>query len=895
MTIKDFRAQLARTAVGPGASWQRADFHVHMPGSSDYEYKSGDAVERLGEALREGHYSFAVILKHQEFPSRLELEALQRHCPHTTLIPGAEINVIVDALFKKIGKDYFFHCIVAVDPDSTGDYGYVLRKAQEQFTYRPGEYPAGFRSSIVDVGRFFRESGALFIPAHLHQSKAPENSRSIDDLYDDDSFLSFVRDNAFDALEVRQKQTAAFFTGSETTPDGAAIPGIVCVASSDAHRHEHISDRNRSTWIRAETRSFTELTAALTFRHRVSLDPISTAHSRVVGMHVVGAFVPDVWVAFNEGFNALIGSKGSGKTALVECLRFVLATTVPPERQESVSKHVAHVLGSSGYVECLVEGSDGTQLLLTRRADSPDRITILDARGDVRTISVKEPVAFPISILGWHEIEAIADRPEARISLLDRIGDASAIRGDYEQIASHVARARDQLPLLQRLIRKLDASLRELWDLRRKRASLTRLEEGDLLSLQQEYEWYLSAEQKIESLKREAQARVERVPDAVKSQMLLGVAVPVASERREALASALANVEVALTANADAEDTATAGLSAALASVTAAATDAAATLAASFTTFRDDVYTPRVNALPVEDREVLTKQIQVLEDTKRLPRVEKECSDLLGEVKVSARLLEAASNAIIEIRNQVVQKREALVTALNLELPSVRLAFLRSANQSARTRFQKRYGAEESSLVGYVQSFGAHEPYENFRALFAKLEGISTEEDQWSVNGVLFDVKFVDLLDVMDEDDVEIRLDVGKGGLVPIQNLSAGQRCVAVFPLLLRNSRGPLVIDQPEDNLDNRYIADVIGPDLLARKQKQQFLVTSHNANLVVLTDSDLIVHVDSDGAQSSFPAAGFLSCATSAVRGAVLDVLDGGEVALAARQRKYGTGAGVT
>ena len=41
-------------------------------------------------------------------------------------------------------------------------------------------------------------------------------------------------------------------------------------------------------------------------------------------------------------------------------------------------------------------------------------------------------------------------------------------------------------------------------------------------------------------------------------------------------------------------------------------------------------------------------------------------------------------------------------------------------------------------------------------------------------------------------------------------------------------------------------------------------LVTSHNANLVVLTDADLIIHVDSDDAQSSFPTAGFLSCVTS-------------------------------
>jgi ABC-type Mn2+/Zn2+ transport system ATPase subunit len=144
--------------------------------------------------------------------------------------------------------------------------------------------------------------------------------------------------------------------------------------------------------------------------------------------------------------------------------------------------------------------------------------------------------------------------------------------------------------------------------------------------------------------------------------------------------------------------------------------------------------------------------------------------------------------------------------------------------------------------------------------------------------------------DVIDDDDLEISLAVGRAGFVPIQNLSGGQRSVAVFPLLLRNAKGPLVIDQPEDNLDNRYIADVISADLLRRKPTQRYLVTSHNANLVVLTDADLIMHIDADGTRASFPAAGFLACPTSKVRDAVLEVLDGGEEALAARERKYGT-----
>jgi ABC-type cobalamin/Fe3+-siderophores transport system ATPase subunit len=134
-------------------------------------------------------------------------------------------------------------------------------------------------------------------------------------------------------------------------------------------------------------------------------------------------------------------------------------------------------------------------------------------------------------------------------------------------------------------------------------------------------------------------------------------------------------------------------------------------------------------------------------------------------------------------------------------------------------------------------------------------------------------------------------MQVGQAGFVPIQNLSAGQRCTAVFPLLLRNTRGPLVIDQPEDNLDNRHIAEVIAPDLLNKKKDQQFIATSHNANLVVLTDSDLILHAESDGKSGELVQRGFFSCAGNPIKNSVIEVLDGGEQALLARQRKYGIG----
>jgi len=122
MRPSEFEQQLAKSQKTSGGTFLKADFHIHMPRSSDYEYKSADAVERLGEVLRENNYSFAIILTHGEMPNPDVLAELQKHCPKTKLIPGSEINVFVDALSKKVSKDYFFHCIVAVDPDQPADH-----------------------------------------------------------------------------------------------------------------------------------------------------------------------------------------------------------------------------------------------------------------------------------------------------------------------------------------------------------------------------------------------------------------------------------------------------------------------------------------------------------------------------------------------------------------------------------------------------------------------------------------------------------------------------------------------------------------------------------------------------------------------------------------------------
>ncbi len=86
----------------------------------------------------------------------------------------------------------------------------------------------------------------------------------------------------------------------------------------------------------------------------------------------------------------------------------------------------------------------------------------------------------------------------------------------------------------------------------------------------------------------------------------------------------------------------------------------------------------------------------------------------------------------------------------------------------------------------------------------------------------------------------------------PLEELSTGQKATAVLLLLLLESNSPLIIDQPEDDLDNRFITEGIVPRMRKEKQRRQFIFTTHNANIPVLGDAELIIGLSAAGEAGS-------------------------------------------
>ena len=142
-----------------------------------------------------------------------------------------------------------------------------------------------------------------------------------------------------------------------------------------------------------------------------------------------------------------------------------------------------------------------------------------------------------------------------------------------------------------------------------------------------------------------------------------------------------------------------------------------------------------------------------------------------------------------------------------------------------------------------------------------------------------------------------VRLNVAREGATPVwkklDELSTGQKATAVLLLLLLDARGPLVVDQPEDDLDNRFITECIVPQLKEHKKRRQFVSSTHNANIPVLGDAELIAGlvppVTVAGTEVHLPDENLGSIDSTKVCELVEETLEGGREAFELRRLKYG------
>jgi len=122
-----------------------------------------------------------------------------------------------------------------------------------------------------------------------------------------------------------------------------------------------------------------------------------------------------------------------------------------------------------------------------------------------------------------------------------------------------------------------------------------------------------------------------------------------------------------------------------------------------------------------------------------------------------------------------------------------------------------------------------------------------------------------------------------------LKDLSKGQQCTAILNLLLIDNKDPLIVDQPEDNLDNSFIAENLVKTLRTNKIKRQYMFATHNANIPVFGDAEQIITMEEQDGHGRIAEGGIGSIDEQEVKLHVISILEGGKSAFKMREEKYG------
>lgn len=141
------------------------------------------------------------------------------------------------------------------------------------------------------------------------------------------------------------------------------------------------------------------------------------------------------------------------------------------------------------------------------------------------------------------------------------------------------------------------------------------------------------------------------------------------------------------------------------------------------------------------------------------------------------------------------------------------------------------------------------------------------------------------LLSAQINDEVNLFL-LDKGSYKKVEELSIGQRCTVALSLILENNSRILIIDQPEDHLDNEFITSTLIKSLSKRASAAQTIISSHNANIPVLGEAKLVVNLDSNGRRGFIKHTGPIQ--QEDIKAAIESIMEGGKEAFQLRSHFY-------
>ncbi|QCS13384.1 hypothetical protein E3H47_13140 [Acinetobacter radioresistens] len=291
--------------------------------------------------------------------------------------------------------------------------------------------------------------------------------------------------------------------------------------------------------------------------------------------------------------------------------------------------------------------------------------------------------------------------------------------------------------------------------------------------------------------------------------------------------------------------------------------------------------------------EILRKMQRIKEEISKLKNVSFFTNDYLKNLKTLKEHRNILINNLQEVRSSRSEKRLAVCQDLTKNLsPKITITL------EQESHIDEYYQVIVNSLKGSGIQYNdiAHEisrripPLvlakiieENNDDLFLSLIEISKSRAQKIISTLKDSIHLISTAKL--EDEVTFQLQ-DESTIKDFSDLSTGQRCTVILPIILEHKNLSLVIDQPEDHIDNAFIVDTLISSLQRRSQICQTIITTHNANIPVLGNAKHVIYLKSDGSRGYITAEGLLR--SRKIIDAISTVMEGGRTAFKFRAEFY-------
>lgn len=620
-------------------------------------------------------------------------------------------------------------------------------------------------------------------------------------------------------------------------------------------------------------------------------------HHSVVNLRVTGGFLGGATLEFADGLNCLIGGRGTGKTTALEFLRFGLGLIPDPkvnqQRHKAIEGLVKANLGG-GRIAIQLRTKTGMRYAAERSASDP--VQVVNEAGTSVAVSLERDQIFGADVFSQNEIEEIAANPAAQLSLLDRFveNETSAIARELEQLKRLVDQTSVDLRRLDTDIEDLGARASELPILEERLKGFAQASGPDASKINAAH------------ATKTVRDREARVPEQ------LTLAVQRATSETAAIATAFqstmeAQLDASVRSGTNADLFATLemdlrGFERALLAGVDSMSKAAAAADAALLRHRSAI-AERHAQQEAEYRKVVSEFEEEggrAAEHATLQRNHAEASDaakLRDALEIQRKTIVAKRAELLarisEARDRRYAARRRVAERLTHQFPTIRVTITQAAD-SSRYRELVAMTLKGQSLRQNVLAerlTDAFLPTELARAVVTNdvtlvAERMSIEIDRarrivdaLRANGGAYE------LEVMDLEDVPCIELLDGDTYKESPNLSTGQRCTTILPILLVQNERPLLIDQPEDNLDNAFIYETIVKALHAVKGVRQVIFVTHNPNIPVLGEAERVFVLDSDGQKARVRRVG----SVDECKDDIETILEGGREAFLQRKKRYG------